>query len=268
MRTDSGIRTVKRILALGCCLCLISGPVLSADAPGVQRFGYQIVHVFPHDPDAWTQGLAWSDGFLYEGTGRYGHSSVRRICPRTGKILSRHRLNDQFYGEGLALFRNRLYQLTWHSKTGFVYDRADLRLIRRFSYDTQGWGLAHDGQHLILSNGSAVLRFLEPSRFREVRRITVRENGQPVRRLNELEYVAGRIYANVWKTDRVVIIAPDSGQVVGKIDLTGLLEVGERGGRQPDVLNGIAYDAAGRRLFVTGKYWPSVFEIRPVPLAP
>jgi len=224
-------------------------------------YGYEIVRVYPHDPDAFTQGLVYEGGFLYESTGLHGRSSLRRVELETGRVVKIHHLPPEFFGEGVTIWKDRLIQLTWHERTGFVYEKETFRLLRTFTYATEGWGLTHDGRWLIRSDGTETLFFLDPETFREVKRVRVHDRGQPVRFLNELEYVRGEVYANVWQTDCLVRISPRTGRVLGWVDLRGLLSPEDL--RRPvDVLNGIAYDAERDRLFVTGKLWPKVFEIR------
>jgi glutaminyl-peptide cyclotransferase len=226
--------------------------------------GYQIVHTYPHDPAAFTQGLVYTDGHLYESTGLNGKSSVRLVDLETGKTLQHHDLPAEYFGEGLTVWNNRLVQLTWKSKTGFVYDVFSFAIEKTFHYDTEGWGLTHDNHSLILSDGTSFLRFLDPQTFRETRRIEVwDESGRVVGNLNELEYIQGEIYANVWQTDRIARISPKTGRVLAWIDLTGLID--KRVLPNPDaVLNGIAYDSKSNRIFVTGKLWPKLFEIKVV----
>lgn len=226
--------------------------------------GYKIIHTYPHDPNAFTQGLFYLDGFLYESTGLNGRSSVRMVDLKTGKVLQHYDLPKQYFGEGLTDWGSTLVQLTWLKHTGFVYDRFSLRLLRTFHYPWQGWGLTHDKTSLIMSDGSPTLRFLDPNTFRETRSITVKDDGKPIRNLNELEYIHGEIYANIWNSNRIAIISPKTGKVLTWIDLSGL--------KPPDttndpnaVLNGIAYDAKQNRLFVTGKLWPELFEIKVIP---
>lgn len=220
--------------------------------------GYEVVASWPHDPEAFTQGLLYADGQLYESTGRYGASSLRRVEIESGTVLQRRDLPRRYFGEGIALLDGRIYLLTWRSGKGFVFARDSFALLGTFRYQGEGWGLTTDGGSLIMSDGSAVLRFLDPGTFRTVRRIEVRDGGEPIENLNELEYVRGEIYANVWGRDAIARIDPASGRVRGWIDLAGLHRA-----RQPDaVLNGIAYDAAHGRLFVTGKLWPRLFQIR------
>ncbi len=250
---------------------LIALPVLLAalflsNAPSVGLtptpvYGYKIVHTYPHDRDAFTQGLLFDDGFLYEGTGLRGRSSLRKIELETGNVLRIYHLPRRFFGEGLTLWQDKLIQLTWHSGTGFVYDKEDFRLLKTFSYSGEGWGITHDGKALIVSDGTATLRFLDPRTFEEISRVQVRDGQIPIAKLNELEYVRGEIYANVYLTDRIVRISPTTGTVVGWIDLQGLLDRNELS-RGAGVLNGIAYDAEGNRLLVTGKRWPKLFEIK------
>jgi glutaminyl-peptide cyclotransferase len=248
-----------------------AGMVLAACAaagsasPGIQptatpRYSYSVVHVFPHDPLAFTQGLEYVDGFLYEGTGLNGRSSVRKVKLETGEVLQHRDLAPEYFGEGITIWKSNLIELTWQSHVGFVYDRASFSPARTFSYTGEGWGLTHDDRSLIMSDGSASLRFLDPATFAEKRRVQVTDAGAPVVELNELEYVKGEVLANVWKTHLIARIAPESGRVLGWIDLRGLLPAGDASGA--DVLNGIAYDAAHDRLFVTGKLWPKLFEIK------
>jgi len=219
-----------------------------------------IIHAYPHDRDAFTQGLVFENGVLYEGTGLHGRSTLRRVDLKTGEILQIRKLPDHLFGEGITVFGEKIIQLTWQAGIGFVYDRATFELLGEFRYPTQGWGIAHDGKRLIMSDGTSTLRILDPVAFEEIGRIEVRDRDGPVTRLNELEYVKGEIYANVWQTDRIVRIAPDTGDVVGWIDLTGILKPEDRAD-SVDVPNGIAYDADNDRLFVTGKLWPRLFEI-------
>ena len=223
--------------------------------------GYRILHAYPHDPRAFTQGLIYVDGYLYESTGLNGQSTLRKEDLKTGRVLKEVSLPPQYFGEGLTNWGSTLIQLTWQSHVGFVYDRASFRLLRSFHYPWEGWGLTQDGRHLILSDGSDTLHFLNPTTFSQARSIRVSDNGALVKDLNELEYIHGEIYANVWMTDRIARISPATGHVLGWIDLSGLLPgifVREPGA----VLNGIAYDPARKRLFVTGKLWPRLFEIQ------
>ena len=225
----------------------------------IPQYTYQVVRVYPHDPAAFTQGLQYIDGALYEGTGLNGRSSIRKVKLETGEVLQKYDLTAQYFGEGITVWKNDLIELTWQSGIAFVYDKTTFQPRRRFNYLGEGWGLTHDDVNLIMSDGTDRLRLLDPATFAERRRIQVTAGGLPVQNLNELEFVKGEIFANIWQTERIARIAPD-GRVVGWIDLGGLLAPSERAGL--DVLNGIAYDAAKDRLFVTGKLWPKLFEIR------
>jgi glutamine cyclotransferase len=223
--------------------------------------GFRIVHSYPHDPDAFTQGLVFHDGFLYEGTGIEGKSSLRKVDLTTGKVLQRVDLPHGYFGEGIVIWKDKLIQLTWQSRIGFVYDLATFKQLRTFTYSREGWGITQDGKRLIMSDGSASLFFWDPETLQETGRLpVVDENGRPVTYLNELEYIRGEIYANVWQTDRIARISPSTGRVTGWINLSGLLAENEKA--RANVLNGIAYDAKLNRLFVTGKDWPKLFEIR------
>jgi glutamine cyclotransferase len=256
------------VVALGVGLgymVFVSGESASTDpAADPPVYGYRVVRTYPHDPTAFTQGLLYADGFLYESTGRHGASTLRKVRLETGEVVQEHRLPDKYFGEGLVLWKDRLIQLTYEERVGFVYDRASFKLLREVRYPTEGWGITHDGRRLIMSDGSATLFFRDPETFRELGRVVVRDRTGPVVHLNELEYVKGEVYANIWMDDRIARIAPDTGRVVGWIDLTGLLPQADRT-EETDVLNGIAYDPQGDRLFVTGKYWPKLFEIKLVP---
>lgn len=223
--------------------------------------GYEIVHIYPHDPAAFTQGLVYNDGHLYESTGLNGKSSVRLVDIETGRVLQRHDLPSQYFGEGLTIWKNKLYQLTWKAKTGFIYDTFSFFEVGTFHYQGEGWGLTQNGKELILSDGSAFLRFFDPQSFRELRRIRVTDAEKPVDKLNELEYVRDEIYANVWQADRIARVSPKTGRVLSWIDLNGLIDRSQLPNADA-VLNGIAYDSASNRLFVTGKLWPKLFEIR------
>jgi glutaminyl-peptide cyclotransferase len=237
--------------AVGQCLAADGGPPV---------YGYEIVKAYPHDPEAYTQGLIYRDGFLYESTGRNGRSTLRKVELETGQVVQQKRLDLAYFAEGLADWNGRLLQLTWQSNVAFVYDARTFTLETTRRYEGEGWGLTHDGASLVMSDGSDTLRLLDPATFRERGRVSVRDGNASVRNLNELEYVKGEVYANVWHTDRIARISLDSGRVVGSIDLSGLLPSVYQ--LEPEaVLNGIAYDTAGDRLFVTGKLWPKLFEI-------
>jgi glutamine cyclotransferase len=231
----------------------------------VPVYTYKIMNTYVHDHRGFTQGLVFEDGFLYEGTGLHAQSSLRRVALETGEILQLHRLPSHFFGEGITVYQDKIIQLTWKSNTGFVYRKDNFEMLREFNYSTEGWGITYDGQQLIMSDGTSTLYFLNPETFEEVRLIKVYDSNGPVKHLNELEYVEKQIYANVWQSNRIAKIDPQTGQVVGWIDLTGLLKL--EGYRLPvDVLNGIAYDQTKKRLFVTGKLWPKLFEIQLIPV--
>jgi glutaminyl-peptide cyclotransferase len=244
-------------------------PVATASAEAattgsVPVYGYEIVNTFPHDPGAFTEGLVYTDGVLYEGTGLRGESTLRRVDLETGKVLQLYSLPPNYFGEGITVWDDRIIQLTWQERTAFAYDKDSFALLHTFYRPTEGWGITHDGTRLIMSDGTATLYFLDPESLEEIGRVQVYDNQGPVTMLNELEYVRGQVYANVWLTNRIAIIDPWTGQVTAWIDLEGLLEP-EDYRQGTDVLNGIAYDSEGDRLFVTGKRWPKLFEIKLVP---
>ena len=228
-------------------------------------YTYRVIHAYPHDPTAFTQGLVYEDGILYEGTGLYGGSTLRKVALETGQVLRRYNLPQQYFGEGIAVVGDRLIQLTWQNHEGFVYRKETFERLQTFTYPTEGWGLVYDGVRLIMSDGTAMLHFLDPHTLTETGQVEVHDRGAPIVHLNELEYIDGQVWANVWQTDTIVRIDPQTGAVVGWIDLAGLLKPEDRTGAE-DVLNGIAYDAQGARLFVTGKCWSLLFEIELVPI--
>ncbi len=237
--------------------------VLWAQEPAagqVPACSYRVVRSYPHDRQAFTQGLVYVDGVLYEGTGLNGRSSLRKVDLATGRVLKRIDLAPAHFGEGVTVFGDRIVQITWQSHIGFVYDKATFRLLKQFSYPHEGWGITHNGKQLIMSDGTSILHILDPKDFQETARIEVRDVRGPVSGLNELEYVKGEIYANVWPTDAISVINPRTGRVRCRINLEGLLDKKDSAGA--DVLNGIAYDPQGDRLFVTGKFWPKIFEIK------
>ncbi len=223
-------------------------------------YSYEVVHNFPHDTNAFTQGLVFLDGALHESTGLKCQSTLRKVELETGKVLKQVEVPARYFAEGLALLNGKLYQLTWQDGKGFVYDLDSFRLEMEFTYAGEGWGLTTDGRSLIQSDGTDQLRFIDPITFEVKRTLSVSDQGRPVNRLNELEYIKGEIFANVWGTDLVVRIDPATGKVNGIIDFTGLLSRQDR--ERTEVLNGIAYDPKGDRLFVTGKLWPKLFEVR------
>ena len=259
------MRVIRRRLLLAFLLTM-SRPSIIGQSPrpgGPQRpreYTFKVVNAFPHDTAAFTQGLVYRDGFLYEGTGLNGRSQLRKVRLETGEVVQHADLSGEFFGEGIAIFGSKVIQLTWQSHVGFVYNRSDFKLLRQFSYPGEGWGLTSNGNKLFMSDGTAEIRVLDATTFKEKRRFTVRDGATPIDQLNELEFVEGELFANVWQTDRIARISPQSGKVLGWIDLTGLLSPVFRR-REDAVLNGIAYDAARKRLFVTGKLWPKIFEI-------
>lgn len=223
-------------------------------------YSYRIINEYPHDSKAFTQGLLYENGTLYESTGLLKKSSLRQVELETGKVLKIFNMSDEHFGEGITIFGDSIIQLTWQSNTGFVYNISDFNQTGEFHYSTEGWGLTTDGDQLIMSDGTAKLHFLDPETYQEIRSVNVTDNGTAITRINELEYVDGEIYANIWLKDRIARISPETGEVLGWIDLTGILNKTDG----VDVLNGIAYDAENERLFVTGKYWPTIFEIKVV----
>lgn len=239
---------------------------LSLSAAGWSDDSYRVVHTYPHDAKAFTQGLIFVDGHLYESTGINGQSSLRMVDLDSGRVLQEQPVDSKYFAEGLTDWGSTLVQLTWETHVGLVYDRFSFRVLRTFSFTGEGWGLTHDAHALILSDGTAKLRFLDPVTFKPLRSVTVKDHGKPVTEINELEWVKGEVWANIWHSDRIARIAPASGRVLGWIDLKGLLPEDERSSPEA-VLNGIAYDAAHDRIFVTGKLWPKLFEIRVVPEA-
>jgi glutamine cyclotransferase len=231
----------------------------NGDTPEI--WGYKIVNTFDHDREAFTQGLVFEDGYLYEGTGLFGSSTLRKVELETGNVVQTHELAAEFFGEGITIYADNIIQLTLESKVGFVYSKETFELLRQFSYATEGWGITHDGKHLIMSDGTPMLYFLDPETFAQTDKIMVCEQDTLVWGLNELEYVDGQIYANVWPTERIARIDPQTGQIIGWIDMKGLAD-GQNDGDLDAVLNGIAYDPVNKRLFVTGKNWPKLFEIK------
>src|SRR5207248_10474595 len=227
----------------------------------IPEYTYQVVHTYHHDPDAFTQGLLYLDGVLYEGTGLEGESSIRKVKLETGEVLQKRDVPEQYFGEGIVNWKDRLLEITWKAQMGFIYDLSSFTPKSQFEYPGEGWGLTQDGRRIIMSDGSAQLRFWDPETLKETGRITVTDEGRPVAELNELEWVKGEIYANVWQTERIARIDPKSGKVIGWINLHGLLTPADMTDLT-DVLNGIAYEAKGDRLFVTGKRWPKLFEIK------
>ncbi len=250
---------------LACAAMLaLATPIAVAGADTTPVYAYHVVNVYPHDRDAFTQGLAYDDGVLYEGTGLYERSMLRQVELESGRVLAQRRLPRHVFGEGITVLGDRIIQLTWRSQIVFSYDKRSLQLLSQRPYAREGWGITHDGTQLILSDGSATLRFLDPRTLAVRRRVEVHDERGPVANLNELEHVRGEIYANVWQSDRVAVISPLNGRVRFWIDLAGLLSAEDA---PVDVLNGIAYDKERDRLFVTGKLWPKLFEIKIMPKA-
>jgi len=246
-----------RLLAL--LAALLAAPAALAAVP---VDGVAVIHAYPHDRNAFTEGLFYLDGYLYESTGLNGQSSVRKVDLATGRVLQSQALNSRYFGEGIVAWRGRLIQLTWQSHVGFVDDLASFKQLRQFGYPGEGWALTTDGRQLIMSDGTPQLRFLDPDTLKETRRLTVTADGKPVRNLNELEWVKGEILANIWLTNFIARIDPATGKVTGWIDLTGLMNSADIGGNPDAIPNGIAYDTGADRLFVTGKLWPKIFEIK------
>ena len=236
-----------------------ANPHLFASAP-IPAYSYEIVQTYRHDPSAFTQGLVYDGGAFWEGTGEYGQSALRRVSLENGSVLRQIKLANSLFGEGVAVWKDRIIQLTWQSGVGLVYCKENLTETGRFYYRTEGWGITSDGKRLIMSDGTDALHFLDPETFRELEQINVTCGGSPVEGLNELEYIDGKIYANLWPTDWIAIISPETGEVLGAANLAGILPKADA--RGVDVLNGIAFDPKGDRLFVTGKLWPKLFWIK------
>jgi len=250
------------LIACAAALALSAWPQWAAPrAP--KWYTVDVKATYPHDPQAFTQGLAFHDGVLYEGTGQYGASSIRRIALPSGDVERNQPISALYFGEGITIFGNKLYQLTWVNQVGFVYDVETFERLGTFRYSGEGWGLTHDGKRLIMSNGTERIAFLDPETYEVVRTIRVRSEGRPIVRLNELEWVDGEIWANIWYEDRIARIDPNDGDVVGWIDASGIYPAAQRG--PDDVLNGIAYDPGSGRLILTGKNWPMLYEVEVVP---
>lgn len=257
----------KKLLAIAAftAIVLIAIPsvyvVLNEEPAATQplHYTYRIVNVFPHNASSFTQGLVFENGFLFESTGLYGSSTLQRVDLETGQTLQLHVLPEEYFGEGITILGDKIFHLTWQSRKGFVYDKSSFALLSEFSYPYEGWGITNDGKKLIMSDGSAILRFLDPKTFELIGEVQVYDAGVPVSRLNELEFIKGEVYANIWLENRIAVIDIQTGRVKAWINLAGLYEPETS---DPDnVLNGIAYDAARNRLFVTGKRWSKLFEI-------
>jgi glutaminyl-peptide cyclotransferase len=242
-----------------------NNPVSTIPAP--LQLNYTVVNVYPHDISSYTQGLQYVNNALYEGSGNpdeiKNKSKLRKVDYATGKVLQETSLPDELFGEGITILGNKVYQLTWREKRGFVYNLSDFKLIQEFNYNTEGWGITNDGTHLIMSDGSDVIYYWDPVTFKEVKRISVQDNTGLRNNVNELEYINGFIYANIYLTDEIVKIDPSTGTVVGKLDFSALkTQYPELKEPPSDVLNGIAWDSTGNRLFITGKYWSKLFEVK------
>jgi glutamine cyclotransferase len=257
----ASFKAVPWRLAAALALTSVLLPICAAATAPIS--GYRVVARFPHSTQSYTEGFFFLDGLFYEGTGLAGHSALMAIQPETGKVLQRVELPERYFGEGIIDWGPNVYEWTWQSHVCFVYDRFSLRLIKQFAYTGEGWGMTRMAREIITSDGTATLRFRDPANFKETHHLVVTDDGRPVKQLNELEYVKGEIYANVWHSDRIARISPRDGHVIGWIDLTGLLPDDQKINGE-SVLNGIAYDAANDRLFVTGKQWPTIFEIKVV----
>ena len=242
-------------------LPLVANPGQKHGAPRAKQYGFRVIHVYPHDPSAFTQGLEYRAGFLYESTGLHGRSTLRKETLETGQVVESVSLRPEFFGEGITVMNQQIFQLTWESHAGFIYDQTSFRELRTFTYPGEGWGLANDGQFIYMSDGSSEIRVLDPRTLAERGRIAVHDGARLIAMLNELECVRGQIYANIWRSDRIARIMPETGDVIGWIDLSGLMPKEERRDDEA-VLNGIAYDSISDRLFVTGKLWPKLFEIQ------
>ncbi|MCX7394069.1 MAG: glutaminyl-peptide cyclotransferase [Planctomycetales bacterium] len=255
------------LTVVACLILIILGFNAAAQLLGEQKepvAGYRVVAQYPHDTKAFTQGLVFMEGKLFEGTGKKGESTLRRIELTSGQIEQVVALDPTYFGEGIAGLDGKIYQLTWQNRVALVYEQRSFLPLATFRYSGEGWGLTHDGKQLILSDGTSTLRIIDPKTFEVTKRLKVRSQQGPVDKLNELEYCNGEILANIWYSEKIVRIAPETGEVLGWIDLTGLYPVRERSSRE-NVLNGIAYDESRQRLFVTGKNWPSVYEIELTP---
>lgn len=271
IKTDPCARLMLLVLlAAALAMSIASAERLDADSfasSPIKTYGYRIINSYPHDPSAFTQGLVYDNGVFYEGTGLYGQSSLRRVDIQSGRVMDMARLEDEFFAEGITIWEESIIQLTWQSFKGFVWDKENLSRTGSFIYQTEGWGLTSDGERLIMSDGSDLLHLLDPNDFSLLGSIRVTANGEPVRGLNELEYVNGMIYANLWPSNWIAIISLDTGIVTARINLSSILDEAGIQKKKVDVLNGIAYDPIDDRLFVTGKLWPRLFQIELVDLS-
>ncbi len=260
--TRENLKLGQRLMKPKHAVRALTKEALTRSSEDVPVYTYEVVNTWPHDPTAFTQGLVYYQGSIYESTGHYGSSTLRRVDLRKGEISKKVEVSPKCFAEGMTIFQGKIYQLTWTDHKGFIYDLKNLKLEREFAYEGEGWGLTHDGHSLIMSDGSNQIRFLDATSFKTIRTINVIDGDEPLTKLNELEYIKGEIYANIWKSDKIVRIDPQTGSILGWIDLAGLLPASEHVNPSEDVLNGIAYDEKDDRLFVTGKRWPKLFEIR------
>jgi glutaminyl-peptide cyclotransferase len=248
--------------ALVACLATALAPTACAQSANIPIHPYHIIHTYPHDPSAFTEGLFYEDGYLYESTGEFVGAGVRKVKLDTGEVVQRRDTPEGYFGEGIIASGQRILQLSWKQGVGFIYDKATFKLIDQIRYPGEGWAMTRDASHIYMSDGTPVIRVLDPQTFAQTGSISVTANGVPLQQINELEWVKGKIYANVWQTARIAQIDPKTGHVVGWIDMTKLVEAQKVGDPENDVLNGIAYDAARDRLFVTGKRWKAVYEVK------
>lgn len=262
------LNIATRIIVFTLCVLFVqfeqAQSAYSKENGSVPVYGYKVINTYPHDPHAFTQGLLTDKGKLYESTGLKGRSTLREVDIKTGEVIKSYNLPTKYFGEGITIVNGKIVHLTWRSETGFAYNTADLKPIGRFKYEGEGWGITFDGKHIIMSNGTPVLKFLDPHTYKVVGEIEVYDENGDLGMLNELEYIDGEIYANIWAEERVARIDPNTGRVTGWIDLSGLLTQEDKK-KRVDVLNGIAYDKENKRLLVTGKLWPKLFEIQIVP---
>lgn len=265
-------RPLVMLVFLGALVILLGVWIIRCQQPGSslpakldETMTYEVLNVYPHDPGAFTQGLIYLDGFLYESTGLYGESTLRKVDLETGEVIQKIDLMPEYFAEGMTHWGDTLVQLTWREGTGFVYELADFSILEQFAYPVEGWGLTQDGEHLIMSDGTSSLHFLNPETLLIEKSINVTYQGREIQRINELEFIRGEIFANIWQTESIIRIDPQSGEVKGWIDMNGILPPEQRK-TNTDVLNGIAYDPRNDRLFVTGKFWPRLYEIRLIAL--
>jgi glutamine cyclotransferase len=257
------ILCVLTVIIIATCAAIVVFALNSPRTAEPQVYSYTIVNTYPHDRNAFTEGLLIDDGVLYESTGLYGSSSLRRVELETGKVLQTYTLSPQYFGEGIAAYEGKIIQLTWQSQMGFVYDESSFESLQEFEYSTEGWGITYDDSHLIMSDGTSKLYFLDPENFQKTGQIEVHDPAGSIDNLNELEYIKGDVYANIWMEERIAIINPQTGQIKGWINMTGLQSTQNQD--MNDVLNGIAFDEKADRLFVTGKRWSQLFEIKLIP---